>query len=119
MVDERTIEQLREKLEKHEICLTEYGVRLMKVEDTAKLISELVLTVKELAINQKNQGENFNEKFDALTDSINAITNDVKIITDEPRQTWSKLKTSIISAVGGSIGTAIIGFLAYMIYAWK
>ena len=119
MVDERTIELIREKLEKHEICLTEYGVRLMKVEDNAKEIKELAMSVKEIAITQKNMGSNFDEKFETLTNSIVSITNDVKSITDEPRKAWSTLKTSIISAVGGSVSTAIIGLLAYAIYSAK
>lgn len=116
---ESMIEQIREKTQKDEICLTEFGVRLMKVEDTAKLISELVLTVKELAVNQKNQGDNFNEKLDVLTDNIQTIGDKVEAISDEPKKNWSTFKTSLISTIGGVIGTAIIGFLAYMIYASK
>lgn len=106
---ESMIEQIREKAQKDEICLTEFGVRLMKVEDTAKLMNELVLTVKELAVNQKNQGDNFNEKLDVLTDNIQTIGDKVEAISDEPKKNWSAFKTSLISVIGGIIGTAIVG----------
>ena len=118
VVDERTIDMIREKLEKHEICLTEYGVRLMKVEDNAKEIKDLAFSVREIAINQKNMSDNVEEKFDNITHTMQTIVNDVKTLSDEPKKSWSTLKTAVISSIGSCIGTTLLlAFAYFMIFA--
>ena len=103
-IDEHTLDIIREKLEKHEICLTEYGVRLMKIEEAAKDLRSLAESVHELAFNQRNM----DEKLDTLTSSVTEIK-------EAPKKNWSALKASIISAVGGAIGTGLIGVICHLI----
>ena len=102
-IDEHTVDIIREKLEKHEICLTEYGVRLMKIEEASKDLRSLAESVHELAFKQGN----IEEKLDGLTESVETLT-------EAPKKNWSTLKTAIISSVGGAIGTGAIGIICHL-----
>ena len=103
-IDEKTIDLIRDKLEKHEICLTEYGVRLMRIEEVAKDVKILAESVHEMAFNQRSMDEKLDE-----------LSTNVKEIKDTPSKNWTTLKTAIISAVGGAIGTGLIGLIAHLI----
>lgn len=102
-IDEHTVDIIREKLEKHEICLTEYGVRLMKIEEAAKDIKLLAESVHEMAYDQRS----INEKLDDLSNSVTEIK-------DAPKKDWGTFKTAVISAVGGAIGTGVIGIICHI-----
>ena len=103
-IDEHTVDIIREKLEKHEICLTEYGVRLMRIEEAAKDLRSLAESVHELAFKQGN----VEEKLDEMAQSVEELK-------DAPKKSWTTFKTAIISAIGGAIGTGIIGLICHAI----
>ena len=102
-IDENTVEMIRQKLERHEVCLTEYGVRLMKIEEASKDLKILAESVHELAFKQGN----IEEKLDGLTDSVQTLA-------EAPRKNWGTFKTAIISSIGGAVGTGIIGLICYI-----
>lgn len=102
-IDERTVELIREKLEKHEICLTEYGGRLMRIEEASKDLKSLAESVHEMAFNQRTM----DGKIDTLTESVETLK-------EAPRKTWGTFKTALISAVGGAVGTGVIGIICHI-----
>ena len=102
-IDEHTVDIIREKLEKHEICLTEYGVRLMKIEEASRDLRSLAESVHEMAYNQRTM----DTKLDELSESVAEIKN-------APKKTWSTFKTALVSSIGGAVGTGVIGIICYI-----
>ena len=102
-IDEHTVDLIRDKLERHEVCLTEYGVRLMKIEEASKDLKSLAESVHELAFKQGN----IDEKLDGLTKSVETLA-------EAPKKNWSTFKTAVISSVGGAVGTGVIGIICHI-----
>lgn len=102
-IDEHTLELIREKLERHEICLTEYGGRLMRIEEASKDLKSLAESVHEMAFNQR-----------AMDGKLDELTVSVETLKDAPKKTWSAFKTAVISAIGGAVGTGVIGLICHI-----
>ena len=81
---------------------TRLNKRTTVLEKAFEQYNKLVLSVEKIALNmelmlkeQKKQGE------------------ELEALKNEPIKNWNTLKSSILSAIGGALGTAIIGLVVF------
>ena len=96
-MDDSMYAEIREKLEKHEICLTEYGVRLMNVEETTREIRELTRSVQQIA-----------EKQNYINEKIDDISTTVRELDNKPKENWNKLSWLVIATIATALISSII-----------
>lgn len=103
------LEELTECAIDAKVSIANHETRIGTLEETVKDIRDITLSVRELAFSLKQTNEN-----------VETLTDEVRNIKEEPKKSWTTLKTAIISAIGGTIGTAIVGGIAALIiYAAK
>lgn len=86
------------------VSLANHETRIVTLEETVKDIKDLTMSVREIALNQR-----------AMDEKIDDLSQTVRSITEEPKKNWSTLKASIISALGGALGTGIISGIVALI----
>ena len=104
-MDDMQYNEIRDKLEKHEICLTEYGVRLMNVEETTREIRELTRSVQQIAEKQNYIGE----KIDSLSEKVEEFER-------APREKWDKATWLIIATIITAITTTAVSAIINLIH---
>lgn len=103
------LEELTECAIDAKVAIANHETRIGSLEEIVKDIRDINLSIKEIALELKQTRTDLSE-----------ITSDVKTLKEEPKKNWTTFKTSIISAIGGVIGTAIIGgIVALIIYGAK
>lgn len=77
--------------------LSNHETRLITLEETVKDIRDLTMSVHDLAQAQQRMSEN-----------LDTLSMAIEEIKEAPKKNWNTLKASIISALGGAIGTGLI-----------
>lgn len=73
------------------------GKRIATVEEAVKENSKLIIAVHELATSVKNMQEEQKKQGEKLEE-----------LEQLPAKNWNTLKSSILAAIGGAVGTAIV-----------
>lgn len=104
-MDEHMIELIREKLEEHERSLTEYGVRLMNVEETTREIRDLTKSVQQIAEKQNYIGE-----------KIEGLTETVKELDRKPKDKWDKVSWAVMGTIITTVVAGLVGIIMSTIH---
>lgn len=102
--------------------LANHEIRLTTVEDKVEDIKALTQTVSELVYGLKSINDKIDvnqmaitEKCDANQQAINEIKTDIQDIKDKPRKDWLLVRTSILSGIGGLIGSGVLAWIISII----
>lgn len=98
-------EEIAVKLEGHDHEIKSLKHRMEDQEEQAKVLNDLVISVKELALNMKNM----------ISEQQRAAERLAKL-ENEPTERWNSAKktafTALISTIAGALATALIAALA-------
>lgn len=97
-------EEIAVKLEGHEHEIGSLKHRMEDQEEQAKILNDLVVSVKELALNMKN-----------MISEQQALNNRLSRLENEPAEKWRTVTktavTAVVSAVFGALAMAAITLL--------
>ncbi len=78
--------------------------RIDALENSVEKITDLTLAVNRMAVNMEQ-----------MVSEQKAVSDRLKAIEDEPKETMKTVRASVLSAIGGAVGMAIIaGIIAFI-----
>ena len=102
--------------------LANHEIRVTNLEETVKDIKALTQTVSELVYGLKSMNDKIDinqqtitEKCDANQQAIEELKTDIQDIKDKPHKDWVLVRTSILSSIGGLIGSGVIAWIISII----
>lgn len=102
--------------------LANHEIRVTNLEETVKDIKDLTQTVSELVYGLKSMNDKIDinqqtitEKCDANQQAIEELKTDIQDIKDKPHNDWVLVRTSILSSIGGLIGSGVIAWIISII----